>query len=405
PPMTSPTSYRTIDGSPTAAQDPAHTSKSKCTPSPTKSMALSATWTTCPYVTRDGKTNPDVRTLRGPTAINDASQSILYNAIAYALTRQTYYSQSVASFLDTFFLDSDTKMNPNLNFGQVVRGPDASGQEGTFTGILDLRGVVKIVNAVLILRGTGSSDWTYDRDQGLLQWSKTYASWLGSAPVATKAASRPNNHGTFFYSQFVSVQILQGDLSGARTSLDYYFTHQFKDQIAKSGEQPFEAVRTRPYHYRCFNLEAMITNAKLGDQLGVNYWTTKSKYGTTIQDALDYTMKLNPKTEKIDDIFPHVASVAAAYGDPGGKYEAFLRQHDASYQSQPFWYYDQTAALPNSPAAQSSASHRRQAPGACSEGTDEADFSCPEIFSVEPQVEIADGIFVTCDDLKPLYEL
>jgi len=135
-------------------------------------------------------------------------------------------------------------MNPNLNFGQVVRGPDASGQEGTFTGILDLRGVVKIVNAVLILRGTESSDWTYDRDQGLLQWSKTYANWLGSAPVATKAASRPNNHGTFFYSQFVSVQILQGDLSGARASLDYYFTHQFKDQIAKSGEQPFEVSKT-----------------------------------------------------------------------------------------------------------------------------------------------------------------
>ena len=51
-----------------------------------------------------------------------------------------------------------------------------------------------------------------------------------------------------------------GDTKGAQTTLKNYFTHQFLDQIAASGEQPFEAVRTRPYHYRCFNLEAMIVS-------------------------------------------------------------------------------------------------------------------------------------------------
>ena len=54
-----------------------------------------------------------------------------------------------------------------------------------------------------------------------------------------------------------------GDTQGAQTALQNYFTNQFKDQIAQSGEQPFEAVRTRPYHYRCFNLEAMIVSVQL----------------------------------------------------------------------------------------------------------------------------------------------
>ena len=54
-----------------------------------------------------------------------------------------------------------------------------------------------------------------------------------------------------------------GDAQGARNVLKTYLSKQFKDQIAKSGEQPFEAKRTRPYHYRAFNLEAMIVSTQL----------------------------------------------------------------------------------------------------------------------------------------------
>lgn len=53
-----------------------------------------------------------------------------------------------------------------------------------------------------------------------------------------------------------------GDTQGAQKTLQNYFSHQYRDQIAASGEQPFEATRTRPYHYRCFNLEAMIVSSR-----------------------------------------------------------------------------------------------------------------------------------------------
>ena len=61
-------------------------------------------------------------------------------------------------------------------------------------------------------------------------------------------------------SQVSSLQFLLGDSNGAISRLQNYFSHQFLDQIASSGEQPFEAVRTRPYHYRLFNIEAMIVS-------------------------------------------------------------------------------------------------------------------------------------------------
>jgi hypothetical protein len=72
-----------------------------------------------------------------------------------------------------------------------------------------------------------------------------------------------SNHATFYVSQVIATKVLAGDIEGATAAAQDYFSHQFLDQVAASGEQPFEAVRTRPFHYRSFNLEAMIVRASM----------------------------------------------------------------------------------------------------------------------------------------------
>lgn len=163
------------------------------------------------------------------------------------------------------------------------------------------------------------------------------------------------------------------------------------------------------------------TNAKLGDQLGMDFWTAKSKYGATIQNAVDYTMAINPKNEDITDIFPHVAAVAAAYGDPQGKYSAFLHSKAPGYTSQAYWFYDQSAALPHSPAGQSkrrrdqeitsdrTESNEPSVGGMTTDGikavSQEYPFECPVVFTATRAVELEDGLFVTCEDVKQYYLL
>ncbi|KJA25740.1 hypothetical protein HYPSUDRAFT_37189 [Hypholoma sublateritium FD-334 SS-4] len=382
------------------AKAAAKPTKTSCTPTPTKALAPSATWTTCPYVGRDGQVNPDVRDLNGPDAINDASQAVIYNAIAYALEGTSTYSKNVANLINTFFLAPDTKMNPNMNFGQIVRGPGPDGVSGTFTGILDLRGIVKIINGIAIIKAAGSPDWTQVFEQQMKAWLTDYVNWLKTSSIGQITASRPNNHGTFYTSQVAAAKMSSGDQQGAALDLQAFFAGPFLDQVAQSGEQPFEAIRTRPYHYRNFNLEALITNAKLGDQIGLNLWIRKSKYGATIQTALDFVLTLNPGNEDRSLVFPHVASVSAAYGDPTGKYAAFLRKNDPTYQSKPYYFYDQPVAIPNSPAAtkQGKRFSRKR------DGTiPDIPFECPAVFQGVVKVEIANGVFVTCDELRPLY--
>lgn len=174
------------------------------------------------------------------------------------------------------------------------------------------------------------------------------------------------------------------------------------------------------------------TNAKLGDYLGLNLWTAKSRYGATIQTALDYTMGLNPGSEDISDILPHVASVAAAYGDPTGKYAKFLKAKAPSYTSDPTWYYNQPEALTHAPASakggksearkrtdevyrleirglNSHATPTETAASTDASNTDDPSpiptipFECPQVFATAVEVLLDDGIFVSCDDLKPFY--
>ena len=137
-------------------------------------------------------------------------------------------------------------------------------------------------------------------------------------------------------------------------------------------------------------------------------------------------MSLDPKGEDVSDIFPHVAAVAAAYGDPNGKYKSFLQSKDNGYKSEPFWFYDQTNAVPNSPVAHN-AHHRRNdnddalplnnlpdiekiealirnardAAGSAAE----IPFQCPSVFDLNQEVQLEDGLYVTCDQLEPFYEI
>ena len=87
-----------------------------------------------------------------------------------------------------------------------------------------------------------------------------------------------SNHGSYYYNQLGALQILVNDLASANATIQKYFSTLYQNQVEAGGEQvrmvhlnklhslltctvqPFEAARTRPYHYRCYNLAAMIVS-------------------------------------------------------------------------------------------------------------------------------------------------
>ena len=155
-----------------------------------------------------------------------------------------------------------------------------------------------------------------------------------------------------------------------------------------------------------------------------------TRNGATIQRALDFTMAQDPKNEPVSQIFPHVAAIAAAYGDSDGKYKNFLQVHDSNYKSDRYWLYDQATALKMTPARKRQKRESRrpvrwrrqdasdleeypdgdgvitppESPNNTSSG-ESVTFQCPEAFAAQDKIELDNGVFVTCDQVRPFYVL
>lgn len=133
-------------------------------------------------------------------------------------------------------------------------------------------------------------------------------------------------------------------------------------------------------------------------------------------------LHVGPGKEDVTDIFPHVAAIAAAYGDPAGTYMAYLQKTDNNFMTAPYYYYNQPAALtqaPNAPKGKGKmmagdVSSEQQplavpsvslvpTPTNAPTATPTIPWECPEAFATATEVELDDGVYVTCDELKPLY--
>jgi hypothetical protein len=308
-------------------------------------------WVQCPYVNRDGQFNPDrvlVTDLQQFTSMSDA---VMYSTMAWVITNSSTYSAYAAKHLNVWFVNKDTMMNPNLNYAQLARGPHSAAQH---TGLLDLKAMARIATSVMILRKGNSPDWTKDMDTQLMNWTTTYINWMKTNALGTDELASENNHGSFCFNQLSAMQVMVGDTNGAKTSLDTFFKGAYMRQIAANGDQPLESARTHPYHYRAYNLQAVIINARIAAYVGVNYWNTSTSAGANIKSALDYAMQFKVEHDgdgPTEELFPDMATVASVYGDPGNKYADYLKNGNQNYPGEPYFLFNQPLSDSGLPAA------------------------------------------------------
>ncbi len=232
-----------------------------------------------PYINRDGMVNPESRQNSDRLPFGRMSDAVETLSLAYFLSENEAYARHAALLLRTWFLDSATRMNPNLKYGQAIPGVTV----GRGIGLIDTRSLAQVVDAVGLLRRSPS--WTQADESGMRVWSRDFLTWMRTSKLGHDEETTKNNHGTWYDAQVASLALFVGDTAEARAAVMRGREH-IERQILPDGRQPEELRRTRSFSYSEFNVDAMTRLAEVARFVGVDLWHYRSPSGGSLRAAL-----------------------------------------------------------------------------------------------------------------------
>jgi hypothetical protein len=245
-------------------------------PDPTKPNGL-------PYISRDGEVNPEIWTIPDHKNFDALMDNVLTLGLAYYFTSEERYAEHATRVMRVWFLDDATRMNPNLNFTQGVRGESA----GRNAGIIETRELARVVDAIGLL--ADSKAWTDAEQWGMERWFARFLDWLVHNDMAQREAKQEHNHGTFYDAQVISLALFLGEIELAKKFLQRA-PGRIARQIEPDGRQPLELARTMAWHYTVFNLQALYRLASLGEHIGMDLWTYTTADERSLRQATDFTL-------------------------------------------------------------------------------------------------------------------
>ena len=232
-----------------------------------------------PYIQKDGLTNPD-NFVAHRFAMIRFSQIVGSLASAYKLTKKTKYVDHALLHLKAWFLNVETRMNPNLQYAQAIKGLFT----GRGIGIIDTIHLMDVAQGTLVMQNKiNKTDLAAIKD-----WFANYLNWLMSHPNGKAEMAAKNNHGTCFTMQVASFAKLTNNQQLIDFCINRYKTVLLPTQMAENGSFPFETARTKPYGYSLFNLDAMSTLCQILSTPKDNLWAYETADGKSIKKGISF---------------------------------------------------------------------------------------------------------------------
>jgi len=234
-----------------------------------------------PYIQRDGMTNPN-NFVDHRKYLMRLSVQVPALVAAWKLTRDERYARHAVKHLRAWFIDENTKMNPNLQYAQAIHGRFT----GRGIGIIDTIHFVEVARAIEWLKESRSLNM---HDLGaVIQWFMDYLQWMTTSKNGIDEREAKNNHGTCWVMQVAAFAQLVGNRELVDYCRDRFKTVLVPNQIATDGRFPEELRRTKPYGYSLFNLDALSTICELLSTERDNLWTFTTSDGRAMSKALAY---------------------------------------------------------------------------------------------------------------------
>jgi len=186
--------------------------------------------------------------------------------------------------LKAWFVDTATRMNPNMLYAQAIQGVNT----GRGTGQIDAAQLMDVAQSVLILEkspAVSGKDITQIKD-----WFNQFIAWITTHPYGIDEMNAKNNHGTWWHAQVASYARLVGDQKLLQLCRDHYKEIILPNQMALNGSFPEELARTKPYSYSLFNLDAAASLLWILSEKSFDDWNYSLPDGRGLWKGLEYML-------------------------------------------------------------------------------------------------------------------
>lgn len=232
----------------------------------------------------DGLTNPEWWLDYDRVPLEKLTQSVETLALMYFFTEKQTYADRASFLLRKWFLNPETKMNPDLEYAQ----------KSTRIGIIDTRFLPRIIDCIGILQN--SRAWTQNDQAGMVEWCRQYSINV-RARIDMDHKESGHNIASWYHVQMASLALYTENIELARRLLERT-KPRIDTALNPAGGFKRELHRTRSLSYSCFHLYAMFNLASMGEQMGMDLWNFRTEDGRGLRLALDYITKYSGHGKK-----------------------------------------------------------------------------------------------------------
>jgi hypothetical protein len=218
----------------------------------------------------------------------------VYNlSLAYFFSNDEKYAAHAARLLRVWFLDTATRMNPNLNFAQAIKGENT----GRGAGIIDARHFIKLVDAIGLIKSSRS--WDKVAHKGMQAWFADFLNWMQTSSNGLDESATKNNHGVWYDALRLSISLFidRADLSKKIIS---HVKERLDKQMDNTSRFPLEMARTTSLHYSVFIMDAFLNIAQMAQYTGIDLWHYTSPSGKSIKKGFEALLPYISKQKKWD---------------------------------------------------------------------------------------------------------
>jgi len=234
-----------------------------------------------PYIRKDGQRNPEVEQFRDRFYLVDMADDVEVLSLAYFFSGDEKYAAHASMLLKTFFLNDETRMNPNMNYAQAIKGKN----DGRGAGLIESRHFIRVIESVKFINN--SKSWKKEDDSQLKIWFTDFLNWMQTSKNGRHELNALNNHGTWYDAQRLSFALYTGQLDSAKNIIQN-IRQRLDKQMDNDGSFPKELERTIALHYSTFNLYAFFITALLAENAEIDLWNFETSSSKSLRKGFDF---------------------------------------------------------------------------------------------------------------------